>query len=199
MILTQVELALSRPREGPAYRESLEACGRAALRMKSLVDGLLTLARADSGKLELRVEPIDLARIAEESAALLEPLANKRTIRMLLKTSPAPLKGDPERLGQMFTNLLSNAIQYNQPGGQVIVSVRNDNDSSIVVVEDTGSGIPDSDLPLVFDRFHRVDAARSRESGGSGLGPGDLPEHRPRPTAARSPWRATSVAVRGLP
>ena len=78
VILTQVELALSRPREGPAYRESLEACGRAARRMKSLVDDLLTLARADSGKLELRIEPIDLAQITEESVALLMPLANKR-------------------------------------------------------------------------------------------------------------------------
>ena len=80
------------------------------------------------------------------------------------------MKGDPERLGQVLTNLLSNAIQYNHPGGRVVVSVRSDNDSAIVVVEDTGVGIPESDLPLVFDRFHRVDAARSRESGGSGLG-----------------------------
>jgi two-component system, OmpR family, sensor kinase len=170
VILSQVELALSRPREGPAYRESLEACGRAAWRMKSLVDDLLTLARADSGKLELRVEPVDLARIAEESASLLEPLANKRSVRIVLKTSLTPLKGDPERLGQVLTNLLSNAIQYNHPGGHVTVSVRSDSDSAIVVVEDTGVGIPEGDLPLVFDRFHRVDAARSRESGGSGLG-----------------------------
>jgi two-component system, OmpR family, sensor kinase len=170
VILSQVELALSRPREGPAYRESLEACGRAAMRMKSLVDDLLTLARADSGKLELRVEPIDLARIAQESAALLEPLAQQRAVRIVLKTSPAPLNGDSERLGQVLTNLLSNAIQYNHPGGQVVVTVHSDTDSATVVVDDTGLGIPESDLPLVFDRFHRVDAARSRESGGSGLG-----------------------------
>ena len=95
VILSQVELALSRPREGPAYRESLEACGRAAWRMKSLVDDLLTLARADSGKLELRVEPIDLARIAEESAALLEPLAHKRTIRIVLEDQPRALERRP--------------------------------------------------------------------------------------------------------
>ncbi len=170
VILSQVELALSRQRDGPAYRESLEACGRAAGRMKSLVDDLLTLARADSGKLELRVEPVDLARIAEETAALLEPLAHERTARILVMTSPAPLKGDPERLSQVLANLLSNAIQYTRPGGQVTVTVRSDNDSAIVAVEDTGAGIPESDLPLIFDRFHRVDTARSRKSGGSGLG-----------------------------
>jgi signal transduction histidine kinase len=80
------------------------------------------------------------------------------------------LQGDPERLGQVLTNLMSNAIQYNHPDGRVVVTVRSDTDSATVVVEDTGVGIPESDLPLVFDRFHRVDAARSRESGGSGLG-----------------------------
>ncbi|MGP0064412.1 MAG: sensor histidine kinase [Isosphaeraceae bacterium] len=170
VILSQVELALSRPREGPAYRESLEACGRAARRMTSLVEDLLTLARADSGKLELRVEPIDFSRIAESSVALLEPLAGKRRIRIRLQTSPAPMKGDPERLGQVITNLLSNAIQYNREGGEIVVSVRHDEDSAIVVVEDSGVGIPESELPLIFDRFHRIDTARSRQSGGSGLG-----------------------------
>jgi two-component system OmpR family sensor kinase len=170
VILTHVELALSRPREGPAYRESLEACGRAAKRMKSLVDDLLTLARADSGKLDLRVEPIDLAQIALESVALLMPLANKRGVCILTEIKPAPLNGDPERLAQVVTNLLSNAIQYNRPDGQATVSVSSDENSAIIVVADTGVGIPKSDLPLVFDRFHRVDSARSRESGGSGLG-----------------------------
>jgi signal transduction histidine kinase len=170
VILSQVELALSRPREGPAYRESLEACGRAAVRMTSLVEDLLTLARADSGKLELRVEPIDLAAIAEGSVALLEPLARERGVHIRQETIPAPLPGDPERLGQVLTNLVSNAIQYTPEGGEVVVSVQGDEGSAIAVVEDTGRGIPESDLPLVFDRFHRVDTARSRASGGSGLG-----------------------------
>jgi two-component system, OmpR family, sensor kinase len=170
VILAQVELALARPREATAYRESLEACGRAARRMKSLVNDLLTLARSDAGKLELRAEPIDLAQIAEECIALLEPLAQKQSVRILLEARPTSLKGDPDRIGQVLTNLLSNAIQYNRPGGQVIVSVRSAGDSAILTVEDTGVGIPESDLPLVFDRFHRIDAARSRGSGGSGLG-----------------------------
>jgi heavy metal sensor kinase len=170
VILSQVELALSRPREAAAYHQSLEACGRAATRMKSLVEDLLTLARADSGKLELRAEPVDLARIAESSVALLQPLAQERGIRILRQLSSAPLDGDPQRLGQVITNLLGNAIQYTQPGGKVTVSTSGDNGCARVVVEDTGAGIPEIDLPLVFDRFHRVDTARSRASGGSGLG-----------------------------
>jgi two-component system OmpR family sensor kinase len=170
VILSQVELALSRPREGPAYRDSLEACGRAARRMKALVDDLLTLARADSGKLELRVEPIDLGGIAECSVALLEPLADERGVRIRREISPVPMDGDLERLGQVITNLVSNAIQYTQPGGEVVISARCQGGSALVTVEDTGVGIPENDLPLVFDRFHRVDSARSRGSGGSGLG-----------------------------
>ncbi len=80
------------------------------------------------------------------------------------------MPGDPERLGQVLTNLVSNAIQYTPEGGDVVVSVQGDEGSAIAVVEDTGRGIPESDLPLVFDRFHRVNTARSRASGGSGLG-----------------------------
>ena len=131
VILTQVELALSRPREAAAYRESLEACGRAATRMKSLVHDLLTLARADSGKLELRVEPIDLGRIADGSVALLQPLAHEARSADSPRDQPAPLNGDPERLGQVITNLISNAIHYTQPGGKVIVSMRRAGDSAI--------------------------------------------------------------------
>ncbi len=178
VILAQVELALSRPREAPAYRDSLEACGRAARRMKSLVEDLLTLARADSGKLELRLEPIDLARIAEAAVALIEPLARNRRVRIGLELSPAPLTGDPERLGRVLTNLLSNAIQYNHEGGDVVVAVRSRGRSAIVVVEDTGLGIPEGDIPLVFDRFHRVEAARSRSLRRQRTRTGDLPEHR---------------------
>ncbi len=170
VILAQVELALSRPREGPAYRESLEACGRAATRMKSLVEALLTLARADSGKLELHLEPIDLAQIAETCVALLTPLARQHRIRIDLQASPAPLKADRARLEQVVTNLLGNAIQYSHPNGHVTISTRIEDDDAILQVIDTGVGIPETDLPLLFDRFHRVDAARSRESGGSGLG-----------------------------
>lgn len=170
VILSQVELALSRPREAPAYRDALEACGRAARRMTSLVEDLLTLARADSGKLELRQEPCDLATIAGSAVALLEPLARERRIRIDLRTRPAPLMGDPERLGLALSNLISNAIHYNRDDGEVHVTVSQEAATSIVEVADTGFGIPEDEIGRIFDRFYRVDAARSRARGGSGLG-----------------------------
>ncbi len=150
VILAQTELALSKPREGPAYREALEACGRSATRMKTLVEDLLTLARADSGRLELRVEPIDLGQIARNCASAMMPLARPRNIRINLQAGPAPFKGDAARMEQVLTNLLNNAIQYNRPGGQVTLSTWLEGNLVIVEVADTGVGIPEADLPRIF-------------------------------------------------
>jgi heavy metal sensor kinase len=171
VILSQVELALSRPREGAAYRESLEACGRAARRMTSLVEDLLTLARADSGKLELRVQRINLGVIADECAAMLESLAIERGVSVLVDCGQAVVEGDPERLGQVVTNLLANAIRHTGPGGDVVVNTWVDEGMVVLSVKDTGVGIAEDQLSRVFDRFYRVDSARTRGgSGGSGLG-----------------------------
>ncbi len=171
VILSQVELALSRPREAAAYRESLEACGRAATRMKSLVDDLLTLARADSGKLELRVEPIDLARIAEGSVALLQatrararsPDSPRDHSSGARRRSGTARSSDHQPGKQRHSVHPTGRRRWSSPRAAKA-------SSALLAVEDTGVGIPESDLPLVFDRFHRVDAARSRGSGGSGLG-----------------------------
>ena len=170
VVLTQVELALARPRSADEYRDALEACGRAARRMKGLVDDLLTLARADAGKLELRWEPVELGPIVDECAGMLGPLAEGRGVCVVVNAGVAPLEADPERLARVVTNLLSNAILYNRPGGRVTLSVVAEGDAVVLTVADTGVGIPEGDLPRVFDRFFRVDKARSRESGGSGLG-----------------------------
>ena len=170
IILSQVELALARTREPQAYRDALEACGRAAGRMKSLVENLLTLARADSDKLELRKDPVDLAKIASENILMLEPLAKERDVNVRIDAGPARVVGDAGRLSQVIMNLLSNAIQYNKPGGQVLITTATDQDQAILTVSDTGAGIPEADLPRLFSRFHRVDSARSRTTGGSGLG-----------------------------
>ncbi|HEU5116560.1 MAG TPA: ATP-binding protein, partial [Isosphaeraceae bacterium] len=170
VIRAQAEVALSKPREGPAYREALEACERSATRMTTLVEDLLTLARADSGRLELRVEPIDLGQVARNCVSTMMPLARPQNIRINLQDGPAPFQGDAVRMEQVLTNLLNNAIQYNRPGGQVTLITKLEGNHVIVEVADTGVGIPEADLPRIFDRFHRVDVARSRQSGGSGLG-----------------------------
>lgn len=170
VIVSQIELALSRPRTNTEYLTALETCQRAARRMRSLIDSLLLLARFDSGQPDLNCSPLDLSEVATESVELLRPLADERQITLGSDTSPVPFVGDRERLGQVLMNLLSNAIRYNQEGGRVDVRVERINGDVVVSVSDTGIGIPASDLPHIFERFFRVDRARSRGDGGSGLG-----------------------------
>jgi heavy metal sensor kinase len=170
VIRSQTDLALRRPRSADEYRKSLEACNRAAGRMAELVDSLLLLAAADAGRLELARSPTDLAVVVRDAAALLQPLADDRHVAVELDLHPAILPADSPRLSQVATNLLSNAIRYNRPDGQVRVSVTAPNGRAMLTVVDTGVGIPAEDVPRLFERFHRADAARSRDTGGSGLG-----------------------------
>jgi heavy metal sensor kinase len=170
VILTHAELAMARPRSAEEYRESLGTCRRAAGRMKALVEDLLTLARADAGQLDLKRGAVDLRGIALDHADQLGPLAESRGVRVEVLGDHVRVLADATRLGQVVTNLLSNAITYNRPGGAVSVSTRLDGDCGILHVADTGPGIPEADRPHLFDRFYRVDLARSRETGGSGLG-----------------------------
>ncbi len=170
VVLTHTELALNRSRSAEDYRETLETCFRAARRMKLLVDDLLVLARADAGKLQLRSVQIDLKQLLEDSAALLEPLAAQRNLSVTVQGEPVVVKGDPDRLAQLVTNLLSNAIFYNVDGGKVSLQASIDNHEAVINVGDTGVGISPNELPHVFERFYRVDKARSRTAGGNGLG-----------------------------
>jgi two-component system, OmpR family, sensor kinase len=170
VIMTNAELALSRSRTPEEYREALEVCLRASQRMKLLVDDLLVLARADAGKLELTLKPLDLTQLSQETIALLTPIARERQIEISLVGKPVLVSGDADRLGQLLTNLISNAITYNRPQGKLHIKVATVADRAVLTIQDTGIGIPPADLPHVFDRFYRVDKARSRNNGGSGLG-----------------------------
>ncbi|MFM9960197.1 MAG: sensor histidine kinase [Planctomycetaceae bacterium] len=170
VILSQIELSLSRPRSSDEYLVALETCQRASRRMRLLIDSLLMLARFDSGQPDLNCQPMDLSEVVTESVELLRPLADERQITLGSNTSPVPFVGDRERLGQVVMNLLSNAIRYNHDGGRVDVRVERINGDVVVSVSDTGIGIPVSKLPHIFERFFRVDPARSRADGGSGLG-----------------------------
>lgn len=170
VILSQTELTLSKSRTADEYRAALETCQRASQRMRSLIDSLLLLARFDAGHPDLQRRPLDLSEVANESVDLLRPLANERQITINSTMNPVSLVGDRNRLGQVFTNLLANAIRYNQEGGQVDVRVERVNGHAVVSVSDNGIGIPEADLPHIFERFYRVDKARARSEGGTGLG-----------------------------
>lgn len=177
VILAQAELALARPRTPEAYREAIVACQRAGLRMSALVEDLLTLASVDADRLTVNKTPIDLARVAVDGVDLLRPLAEARGVRVEVSADPGSVLvvGDPGRLEQVVANLVGNAITYNHPGGSVLVSVSLAEDGqAVLMVKDTGVGIAEEQIPLLFDRFFRVDQARSRGEGqgarGNGLG-----------------------------
>ncbi len=171
VIHSQAEHALARPRSVEEYRESLEACLRAAKRMKSLVESLLVLARCDAGRLDLARERVDLAETARQGAALLEPLAQERRVALETALAPAVVQADAARLAQVVTNLVANAIRYNKEGGKVVLRTAVEGGDAVLSVSDTGIGIPEEDRPHVFARFYRADAARSNENGGgTGLG-----------------------------
>jgi two-component system, OmpR family, sensor kinase len=170
IVLTNAEVALGRPRSPEEYREALEVCAQAARRMKHLADDLLVLARADAGRLELQSVSLDLKEIASETAALIAPLAQEKKIDIAVTGDSACAHGDPDRLLQVVTNLVSNAINYNREGGRVTLETSTTDAHALLTVADTGAGISEADLPHVFDRFYRADQSRTRQRGGAGLG-----------------------------
>jgi len=170
VILTQAQLALSRERQGHEYRESLIICQRAAERMRGLVTSLLELARVDSGEFKLTLEECDLAAVAAESLELVTPLAFEKNAVLRSAVEPVKVKADATRLGQVFVNLLYNAMQHNANGVEINLSVRRQANEVLIRVADNGAGIPPEALPHVFERFYRADKSRTGSKNGSGLG-----------------------------
>jgi two-component system, OmpR family, sensor kinase len=170
VILTQTQSALARERTNAEYRETLLACERAARRMRGLIEPLLELARLDAGQAVIKREPCDLARVARECIDLVQPLAAERQIIIHEELPELSCVGDAERLGQVITNLLSNAIHYNKPGGKVHLTGAVHNGTISLSVTDSGHGISAEDLPHVFERFYRADKSRAQANGRTGLG-----------------------------
>lgn len=145
-------------------------------RLNLILDDLLELSKIESGNVHFKQEPIDLSPLIDRTIAMMKTLADKKRHRLLSSVNPAlpPVKGDEERLVQVLTNLLDNAVKYTPVGGTITVDARfapAPADRMIdLSVADTGIGIPEPDRPRVFERFYRVDKARSRELGGTGLG-----------------------------
>ena len=169
-ILAQMELARRKDRTAAEYREAIESSHSAAKRLRDIVDGLLTLARSNADGLPLEVGEVDLGEIVGECLDLVEPLAAEKTVTIHRELADIGIEGDPLRLAQVVTNLATNAIRYNRPGGEVRVSLREDGTNAVLTVADSGLGIPPEAIPCVFDRFFRVDPARSSREGGIGLG-----------------------------
>ena len=164
-----VEITLGQPREVKEYRDVLASLGEQCERLTALVNGLLLLARADAGEVAVRREPVDLAALVADVAETYEPLAEERGVGLTAHAaSPVPVLGDSPRLRQLVTNLVDNAIKFTPAGGTVTLRVEYEGTRARLIVQDTGEGIPESDLPHIFERFYQVSSARS--SGGCGLG-----------------------------
>jgi signal transduction histidine kinase len=154
-------------------RRYLAIVAQEAERLGVLVDDVLAVARADAGQVQVVVRAVDVGEVVSGVCEALAPLARRARNLSLVGDCPPGLPGvvaDRERLAQVLTNLVRNAVNYTQDGG--IISVRaEDKDQNVVVsVSDTGIGIPAPELARIFERFYRVDASRTRDSGGSGLG-----------------------------
>jgi len=140
-------------------------------RLTRLVDTLLALSRADAGQVPLAREPVDLASLARNAVQHLDDLSDEKDQRVTLEAgTPVEVLGDWPVLRQAVINVLDNAIKYSPPGTSVRVAVGANEDRAWIVVSDEGPGIAAEDRERIFERFYRVDKARSREEGGTGLG-----------------------------
>lgn len=171
IISGQIDVALQRHRRAEEYADVLRDVRVEAERMRELVADILTLSRADAGREQLIVEPVSLDELAAEVAGQMMPLALTRGLRLEIDiAAPVVVSGDQTRLTQLLLNLLDNAMKYTPSGGRVGILVKKQDGWAMLSVSDTGIGIPAEHLPYIFERFYRVDKARSRAEGGTGLG-----------------------------
>jgi heavy metal sensor kinase len=167
----ELEVALRHRGRAADAAEVLDSAAEEVARMSKIVDDLLTLAHHDENRLELLLEPVDLGEVAAGVAAQLRPLAERAGVQLGVDApAVAAVLADQTRLTQVVTNLVDNAVKYTGPGGSVRIRVWEEADGAGLAVSDTGPGIAPEHLARVFDRFYRLDAARTRADGGSGLG-----------------------------
>ena len=170
VLRAETEWALDRERSIQQYKDALSVGLRAALRMQDVVERLLALVRADASRDLQDAAPVAMRELIEDVASWLAPMAQSRGVQLSVVGEPFCVSGDAEQLREALNNVIANAILYNKRGGSVTISFRQFGSMARIEVVDTGIGIPAAAVPRVFDRFFRVDTARSREMGGSGLG-----------------------------
>jgi two-component system phosphate regulon sensor histidine kinase PhoR len=152
-------------------RRFLGIVDRNSERLLALVSDLLFLAQIEAGKLAIELGSVDLKKVVEECIETASAVAEAKGIELEATMGSLPkIEGDRTRLHQVLDNLLDNAVKYSDPDGDVQVSAHMNRRVVDIVVRDQGIGIPAKDLERIFERFYRVDRARSRETGGTGLG-----------------------------
>jgi two-component system phosphate regulon sensor histidine kinase PhoR len=154
-----------------ATREFLEIIRKNAARMSRLTEDLLTLARVESGEQRFRVQEVPASQLIREAQQYFGEMAHLQGSEVSIELrEDVMVRADPEAVHQVFSNLISNAVKYCPPGTPIVIGARRRDNDVEFFVSDTGPGIASEHLPRLFQRFYRVDKARSRESGGTGLG-----------------------------
>ena len=172
LIRTRAEVTLDNPRTNDEYRNSLQEVLAESERTSALIENLMLLARSDTGTEVLHFQRTDLNALARDVCTQAQTLAEAKqlTWKAVIPEAPIRVQGDPESLRRLLLILIDNAVKYTPRGGTVSLTIRSTGVRAEIVAQDTGIGIPEADLPHIFERFYRADKARSRDSGGTGLG-----------------------------
>lgn len=166
----ELEVALRSSRTPEEYQETLKSALEEIERISRLVEGLLILARAESGALRMDRRPVDLAELAEEVYWRLKVLADERSVDLRMDSlEPVTVTGDRDRLRRLLVNLVDNAVKYTGPGGRVSLSVVREGDQGVMEVSDTGPGIPPEEQEQIFQPFFRSEGVLAEQGSGLGL------------------------------
>jgi two-component system OmpR family sensor kinase len=167
-----IDVVMEQPRTVEEQREALESLGEDVNRLRRIVEDLLLLARADSGRLAMEREPVNLGNLVQGLAETYQPLAQERGVALdVAAPAVAEVAGDERWLYQLVGNLIDNALKFTPPGGAVKVDVLSRPEAIRLTVRDSGPGIPEGSLERIFERFYQVDLSRTRNpKTGSGLG-----------------------------
>ena len=165
------ETLLDSPAGQASQREFLEIIRKNAARMAALTEDLLTLARVESGEVEFNFRPVPPSELLEDAAQSFREMAKARGVELVVESAAfRTVEADAAAIHQVFSNLLDNALKYGGSGHKILLGTRDTGERVEFYVRDYGPGIASEHLPRLFERFYRVDKARSRESGGTGLG-----------------------------
>jgi len=165
------ETVLENEELGPSAREFLEIIRKNALRMSRLTEDLLVLARVESGERDFKLQSATAQELLEEAVQTFQEIADSRGIELaVMNTASSSVLVDRDAIHQVFGNLIDNAMKYGEDGRKILIGACDAEEGVEFFVRDFGAGIPSEHLPRLFERFYRVDKARSRESGGTGLG-----------------------------
>lgn len=173
VVMSSADLLLSDPTiQDPFLREILGDLKDEVKKMSKLVGDLLMVARSDNNALKVKIQKLDLGELLEQTVRMMTPLAEKKGVILSGKDlRKVTISGDEQKIKQLILILVDNAVKYTESGGHVLVKLEDaDEDSAVFSVQDNGIGIAPEDQEKIFERFYRVDKARSREMGGNGLG-----------------------------